>query len=248
MSEIIFGINPITETLVAGKRTINKILVAKNTHERRMLNIVRLAREARIPVIYTDKRKLEKFAPGMKHQGVVATVSPVQYASVEEIITLAAKKGKSSFICLLDGITDPHNLGAIIRSAEVLGAGGVVITKHHSCPITGIVEKASAGALEHIPVARVHNMVQFMEELKKKEFWVIGADSEGEPSYKVDLSGPVAIVIGSEGKGLRPLVRKNCDNLVSIPMSGKVESLNASCAASIIMYEISRQMKGVDKQ
>lgn len=248
MQDIIFGINPVLEALIAARRQFNKILVAKGTEQNRILQILRLARERKIPIQYVERKQLDKVTNKASHQGVIAQIAPIVYKSPEEIIIISKSKGKEGLICLLDEINDPHNLGAIIRSAEVLGVNGMFITKHHSCPVTGTVEKTSAGAIEHIPIARVDNLGNIIDKLKKENFWVVGADVKGEACYNVNLSGPVALVIGSEDKGLRNLVKEKCDFLVQIPMAGKVSSLNASCAASILMYEIYRQRKMIDKR
>ncbi len=248
MQDIIFGINPVLEALVSGKRTFNKILIAKGVKENHILHILRLAREEKVVVQYVDRKQLDTLVHNKKHQGVIARISPVEYKSPEEIIASAKLKGKNGIICLLDEVTDPHNLGAIIRSAEVLGISGIVITKRRSCPITGTIEKTSAGAVEYIPIARVDNLVNFIERLKEESFWIIGADTEGETCYKANLEGPVGLVIGSEGRGLRHLVKKKCDFLVKIPVRGRISSLNASCAASVLMYEFQRQRKFIDKR
>jgi 23S rRNA (guanosine2251-2'-O)-methyltransferase len=248
LPEIVFGVNPVLEALLAGKRAFNKVVVAKGIEQNRILQILRLAREKKIPIQYADRRQLDKLTERGNHQGIAAQIAPMGYKSLEEIIAKAKLKGPEALICLLDEITDPHNLGAIIRSAEVLGADGIVITKHNSCPVTGTVEKASAGAIEHIPVARVDSLAKFIDKLKNEGFWIAGADSNGKTCYETDLRGPLALVIGSEDKGLKHLVKEKCDFLISIPMAGKVASLNASCAASVLLYEIGRQRKMVDKR
>ena len=248
LPDIIFGINPILEALLAGKRTFNKITVAKGAQHHRILQILRLAREKKIPVQYTDRRQLDRLTGRANHQGLIAYIAPVGYKSPEEIIAKAKLKGREALLCLLDEIADPHNLGAIIRSAEVLGVDGIVITRHHSCPVTGTVEKTSAGAIEHIPVARVDSLAGFIEKLKEAGFWIAGADMKSGACYKADLRGPLALVIGAEDKGLKRLVREKCDFLIGIPMAGKIASLNASCAASILIYEILRQRKMIDKR
>ncbi len=250
MQDIIFGVNPILEALISGKRSFNKILVAKGARENRLGRILRLAREKSVPVYYVDKKQLDDLVHKVKHQGIIAKIAPIDYSSPDEFINSIKLKGNQGVICLLDEIADPHNLGAIIRSAEVLGIDGIVITKRNSCPITATVEKTSAGAIEYIPIVRVDNLVNFIEKLKKENFWVVGADIKGDICYETNLAGPLAMVIGSESKGLRHLVQQKCDFLIKIPMAGPgpISSLNASCAASILMYEIYRQRKFVDKR
>jgi 23S rRNA (guanosine2251-2'-O)-methyltransferase len=179
--------------------------------------------------------------PGDRHQGVIAYIAAYEYATVDEILESAAEKNEDPFIILLDDVEDPHNLGAIIRSANCAGAHGVIIPKRHSSGLTSTVAKASAGAINYTPVAKVTNLVKTMEELKKKGIWFVCADMDGTPMYDLNLTGPIGVVIGNEGKGVSQLVRKTCDMVASIPLSGEIESLNASVASGILSYEVVRQ-------
>jgi 23S rRNA (guanosine2251-2'-O)-methyltransferase len=210
-----------------------------------MIKILAMAKEKSVPVIMVEKAALDRIAGGRPHQGVVAYVSPYEYAEMEGIFALAEERGEDPFIIILDNLEDPHNLGAIMRSAECAGAHGVIIPKRRSVGLTATVAKASAGAVEYMKVARVTNINNAINELKEKGVWVYGTAAEGSvPMYKADLTGPAAIVIGNEGDGMSPLVRKNCDMLVHIPMKGHISSLNASAAASILLYEAVRQRLG----
>lgn len=238
--EQIVGRNPVIEALRAG-RTINKIVFAKGVTGS-VKEIMALAKEQKIPVQEADRVYFEKIAPGLNHQGVVALVSAKEYVEVDDILNAAVERGEPPFILILDELEDPHNLGAVLRTAEAAGVHGVIIPKRRAVGLNSTVAKASAGAIEYVPVARVNNLVQTIEELKKKGCWVAGADGDAPEVYwQTDLKGPIAIVIGSEGKGLGRLIKEKCDFLIRLPMKGQIGSLNASVAASLIVYEVLRQ-------
>ena len=234
------GRNPVIEVLKS-ERTVEKLYVAKGDIEGSIKMIIAVAREKGIPIIEVDRKKLDAMSESKSHQGVIALVTPYKYSTVEEMLDIAKTKGEDAFIIVLDEIEDPHNLGSIIRSANACGAHGVIIPKRRSAFITPTVIKASAGAIEYVKIAKVTNLNQTLKELKDKGLWVIGTDMDGDVCYKANLKGPVAVVIGSEGKGLSRLVKENCDMVVSIPIIGEIESYNASVAAGIVMYEIMRQ-------
>lgn len=237
-TNIIIGRNPVTEALKAG-RAMDKILVA--SEDGSMKVIIAKARERGIPVMKTERATLDRMAGGKPHQGVAAYVSSYSYSTVDNILRAAADRGEDPFIVVLDGIEDPHNLGAIIRTADCAGAHGVIIPKRYSAGLTDTVAKASAGAIEYVPVARVTNIAQTIEALKEKGIWVAACDMDGELYTRQDLRGKLAVVIGSEGFGISRLVKEKCDFTVSMPMRGHVNSLNASNAACCVMYEVRRQ-------
>ncbi|HPT79107.1 MAG TPA: 23S rRNA (guanosine(2251)-2'-O)-methyltransferase RlmB [Candidatus Atribacteria bacterium] len=234
------GKNPVLEALKSG-RTIEKLLIARGSSEGSVREIIKRARERKIVIQEVDRQRLDELCQSGAHQGVVAFVTPYSYATLDDLLERAADKGEDPFIIVLDGITDPHNLGAIIRTAECCGAHGVVIPKRRSVGLTPAAIKASAGAVEYLPVAKVTNIASALEELKQKGVWVAGADMEGAGYTRQSLTGPIALVIGSEGEGIGRLVKEKCDFLVSIPQRGRVESLNASVAAGVLMYEVVRQ-------
>ena len=236
----IFGRNPVMEALKSN-RTINKIWLAKGEQKGSVREMVALAKEKRIAVQMVERSKLDKMFPHENHQGVAASVASADYVAWQDIVDAARQKGEDPLLVILDELEDPHNLGAILRSVDAVGAHGVIIPKRRAVPLTDGVAKASAGAIEHVPVARVSNLVQVIEELKKQGIWIAGADLHGEYMHKQDLTGPLAIVVGSEGKGLGKLVRESCDYVVSIPMQGKINSLNASVATGVLLYEVYRQ-------
>ena len=240
-ANIIEGRNPVLEALRSG-RTINKILVNRGQKEGSIKQIIAMARDMKLVVQEVDKAKLDNLSLTGAHQGVIALASPKDYVEVDDILNAALEKGEAPFIVILDGITDGHNLGSIIRTAEAAGVHGVIIPKRRAVGINSVVAKASAGAVEYVPVARVTNIAQTIEELKKKNVWVVGTDSNGDrPFYEVDYKGAIAIVIGSEGEGMSRMVRESCYFVVNIPMTGSVSSLNASVAAAIVIYEAMRQ-------
>jgi 23S rRNA (guanosine2251-2'-O)-methyltransferase len=236
-NDIIAGRNPVTEALRSG-RAIESILVAKGERSGSVVAIIAKAKKKNIPVKDVDQKKLDFLAKGINHQGIVAQCAVKEYSTVEDIFANAESKGENPFIIVLDKIEDPHNLGAIIRTAECAGAHGVIIPERRSAGLSYTVEKTSAGALEYMPVARVKNINTTLEKLKEKGLWIYGADMDGENYKNVDFASSVALVIGNEGKGISPLVAKQCDVIVSLPMKGKINSLNASVAAGILMYEI----------
>ena len=233
----IAGRNPVMEAIRSG-RSIESILVAKGERSGSVVAIIAKAKQKNIPVKDVDSKKLDFLAKGVNHQGIVAQCAVKEYSALEDIFALAEERGESPFIIVLDKIEDPHNLGAIIRTAECAGAHGVIIPERRSAGLSYTVEKTSAGALEYMPVVRVKNISAVLQKLKDKGIWVYGADMDGEHYKKINFDGAVALVIGNEGKGISPLVAKDCDVIVSLPMKGKINSLNASVAAGILMYEI----------
>ena len=234
------GRNAVLEVLKSG-RDIEKIIVQKGNVEGTIRRIAGMARERGIVVQEAARQKLDEMSQTKNHQGVIAIVSEHEYAEVDDILRSAAEKGEKPFIIILDNITDPNNLGAVIRTAECAGAHGVIIPKRRSVGLTAVVGKTSAGALEYMPVARVTNIARTIEELKKQGVWVACADMDGEDYYDASLDGAIALVIGSEGEGVSRLVKEKCDFTVSIPMYGKISSLNASVAGALLMYEVVRQ-------
>jgi len=236
----IFGRNPVLEAIKSG-REIDKIMIKKGGIEGSLNVIIKKAKQAGIIVTEVDKQKLDAICDGENHQGVVAYAAMHEYASVTDILNLAKQKGQPPFIIICDKITDPHNLGSIIRTANCVGAHGVIIPKRNSVGINMTVAKTSAGAVEYTPVARVTNIAQTIDSLKKEGVWVAGADMDGTEMTKCDFCGALAIVIGSEGEGISRLVKEKCDFIASIPMFGQINSLNASVAASVLMYEAQRQ-------
>ena len=238
------GRNALQEALRSG-RTVDKVFIASGEIDRGLQRLAAEAKEAGAVVVPVDRRKLDAMSFTHAHQGVIALAAAHVYYSIDDILEEAAARGEAPLIVLCDELSDPHNLGAILRSAECAGAHGVIIPKRRSVGLTATVTKASAGAVEYMKVARVTNISAAIAELKQKGVWVFGTAAEGAiPMYQADLSGPAAIVIGSEGDGMSQLVRKNCDVMVNIPMKGKISSLNASAAASILLYEALRQRLG----
>ena len=238
--DLVAGRNAVMEML-KGSRSVNRLLVANGSSEGSMREIIALAKEKGINIQFYDRSKLDAMAPGIRHQGVLAQVPPVQYAELEDILQIARDRNEPPFIVLLDELEDPHNLGAILRTADAAGVHGVLIPKHRSCPLSATVAKTSAGAVEHVPVARIGNMVQTIKKLKKEGLWVAAADMDGTDYYDTDLTGSLLLVIGSEGQGVGRLIKEQCDFVVRIPMVGKINSLNASVAGSILMYEAMKQ-------
>ena len=235
------GRNAISEALKSG-RTIDKVFVADGDTDKGLQRLAAQAKEAGAVVVPVDRRKLDAMSFTRAHQGIIALATAHEYVTIDDILEEAAARGQAPLIVICDELTDPHNLGAILRSAECAGAHGVIIPKRRSVGLTATVAKASAGAVEYMKVARVTNINSAIAELKDRGVWVFGTAAEGSiPMYQADLTGPAAIVIGNEGAGLSPLVRKNCDVMVNIPMAGRISSLNASAAASILLYEAVRQ-------
>ena len=233
--DVIAGRNPVSEAIRSG-RAIDKILVARGEKTGAVVGILAKAREKQIPIKEADRVKLDFLSGGAPHQGIVALAAAKEYATVEDMLAYAAEKGEPPFLVILDELEDPHNLGAIIRTAECAGAHGVIIPKHRSVGLSYTVGKASAGAVEYMRVARVTNIAKLLDDLKKQGVWIYGADMNGTDYTQCDMSGACAIVIGNEGKGIARLVREKCDVIVSLPMKGHINSLNASVAAGILLY------------
>ena len=238
------GRNALNEALKAG-RTIDKVFIASGDTDKALQRLAAQAKEAGAVIVPVDRRKLDQMSTTHSHQGVIALAAAHEYFTIDDILEEAASRGENALIVICDELSDPHNLGAILRSAECAGAHGVIIPKRRSVGLTATVAKASAGAMEYMKVARVTNFNNAIAELKEKGVWIFGTAAEGSiPMYKADLTGPAAIVIGNEGVGMSQLVRKNCDVMVHIPMKGRISSLNASAAASILLYEAVRQRLG----
>ena len=239
--DLIEGRNAVQEALRSG-RPIDKLYIAKGDTDRTLGRIVAAAREAGVVVVEYDRRKLDAMSTTHAHQGVIAQGAVREYCDVDDLLEIARSRGEDAFLIACDEIADPHNLGAIIRTAECAGAHGIIIPKRRSAGITAVVDKASAGAAEHLPVARVPNLTAALKELKDNGVWIYGTDADAPADlWHTDLKGPVCLVIGSEGFGMGRLVRESCDVTVSIPLMGKVTSLNASAAAAVMIYEVVRQ-------
>jgi 23S rRNA (guanosine2251-2'-O)-methyltransferase len=243
--ERLVGRNPVIEALRAG-RPINKIMLARTASPVSLKEIVALARKQKVLLQYVERKQLDLLTGGEVHQGVVALAAAKEYSDWEEVLAKTVGKGETPLFLMLDGIEDPHNLGAILRTADAAGVHCVIIPKHRAVPLTSGVAKASAGAIEYVPVSRVTNIAQTIKKLKEKGFWIAGTDQDAKEDYfNTDLKGPLVVVLGSEGKGLGKLVSDKCDFLLKIPMQGRINSLNVSIAASVILYEIVRQRRGV---
>ncbi len=241
---IIEGRNAVIEALRAGT-AIDKIYLVKGETDKTLGHIASKARAAGVVVVDADRRKLDAMSRTHAHQGVIALAAVREYVSVQLLLDAAAAKGEKPLLVVCDEISDPHNLGAILRTAECAGAHGVIIPKRRSAGLTAVVAKTSAGAVSYLPVARVANITALLKELKEQGVWIFGTAAEGTtPLYQADLKGPAAIVIGSEGDGMTRLAKENCDFLVSIPMKGRISSLNASAAAAVLLYEAVRQRNG----
>lgn len=238
----IAGRNAVIEALRSG-REIDRILVAKGCTG--LGKLYAMAKEAGVPVKEVAPVKIDELAAGANAQGVLAYAAAHSYATLDDVFAKAAEKGEAPFIIITDGLEDGHNLGAIIRTAECCGAHGVIIPRRRSVGLNYVVAKTSAGAVEYMPVVRVANIAQTMEELKERGVWIFGADMDGEPLWNADFGGAVGLVVGAEGEGVSRLVKEKCDFVVSLPMRGKIESLNASVAASVMMYEVCRQRLGI---
>ena len=245
-SNAVCGRNAVLELLKSG-RAVDKLFVRKGDREGSITLIVAEAIARKIPVVEVEKAKIDALAAGENHQGVVAMAAAKEYVSIDEILEIAKERGEKPLIVIADEIVDPHNLGAIIRCAEGAGAHGVVIPKRRSTGLTAVVDKSSAGALEHIAVAKVANLASAIDDLKQKGVWIYGAEADGESYYNTKFDSATAIVVGSEGNGISRLIREKCDFMVSIPMYGKVNSFNVSCAAAVMLCEASRQLHGAKK-
>lgn len=239
MQDKLVGRNPVSEALKSGA-DIDKIFVKKDA-DGSLLPILKKARAMKVPISEVDRRKLDEMANGENHQGIIAQIPAESYKTVDDIFSLAAEKGEAPFIIILDKITDPHNLGSVIRTAHCAGAHGVIIPKHGSAGLSSVAAKTASGATIYTPVARVTNIARTIDYLKSRGVWIVGADMNGTSMYDVDMKGSIGIVIGNEGEGLSRLVREKCDFIAEIPMWGKIDSLNASVAAAVLMYEAKRQ-------
>ena len=238
----IYGINSVTEALKARGRAFEWVAMAKERNDIRLQRLIEDCRRLKVPVRFMARTELDELAGNAAHQGVVAVTSAKQYNDLNDVIE--AKRGQYSLIVVLDGVEDPHNLGAILRTSDAVGANGVVIPERRAAAVTGTVTKASAGASEHLPIAKVTNIARTVEELKESNVWTVGLDERGKQTYdQLDYNMDCALVLGGEGKGLHDLVKRKCDFLVSIPMLGKVPSLNVSVAAAVVLYEIVRQRR-----
>jgi 23S rRNA (guanosine2251-2'-O)-methyltransferase len=238
-NDYIIGKNPVMEAL-RSERDINKILIAESSQRGQMQQLIQLAKEANVIVQFVPKKKIDQISDE-NHQGVLAYVAAYQYAEIDDLFSAAEKRNEAPFFLLLDEIEDPHNLGSIMRTADAVGAHGIIIPKRRAVGLTATVAKASTGAIEHIPVVRVTNMARTIDELKERGIWIAGTDASGKQDYRqFDGTMPLGLVIGSEGKGMGRLVRDKCDFLINLPMAGKVTSLNASVAAALLMYEVYR--------
>ncbi len=233
---VIYGRNAVLEALKAAK-SIDKLFVQSGEREGSITLIVAKAKEAGIPVMQVAREKLDSLSAGGVHQGVVALAAGVEYCSVDDLLRIAEEKGESPFLVIADGVEDPHNLGALIRCAEGAGAHGLIISKRHCAPVTPVVVKSSAGAIQHLPIAKVVNIAATVDQLKKKGVWIYGAEADGASLYETDLSGAAAFVVGSEGSGISRLVKEKCDFMLSIPMYGMVNSFNVSCAAAVVLCQ-----------
>lgn len=240
----IYGVLPVLEALRAGSRRIDRIVVAEGVRDARLRDVIQAARAAGVPVRRDVRVALDRLTHNANHQGVIAITSAAAYSDADDLLT---KISSDTILILLDGVEDPHNLGAVIRTAECGGAGAVIVPERRAAHITEAVAKTSAGAIEHLPVARVTNLVRFISDLKKHNVWVVGVESSGEMAYtEFNYSGALALVFGGEGRGLHRLVRERCDAVVSIPMHGKVTSLNVSVAVGVVLFEVQRQRSTVN--
>lgn len=239
MSDLI-GRNPIREALLSGME-INRIYIAKGVQHGVIDDIYALAREHDVQIQTVERKKIDRLFPGQNHQGIYASVAEASYVDWKDMLAAAQTKGEPPLILVLDEIEDPHNLGAILRNADAFGVHGVIIPKRRAVSLTSTVAKTSAGAIQYVPVARVGNISSTLKALKKEGLWVCGTDVKGERIYEAPLDGPLAVVIGGEGQGMRRLVAENCDFTVSIPMKGKINSLNASVATGVVLSEITRR-------
>ncbi len=237
---VIVGRNAVRELLSSG-RDIEKLYITSSEREGSINQLIGIASERGIPITECDRTRLDTIACGTRHQGIIAIAAERNYSTIEDIISYAAERGESPFVVICDGIEDPHNLGAIIRSAECSGVHGVIIPKRRAVGLTATVSKSSAGALEHMRIAKVTNLSSTIDILKERGFWIYGADMDGSTYYKTDMKGASAIVLGSEGSGISRLVKEKCDFIVSIPLYGQINSMNVSCAAAIIFAEVAKQ-------
>lgn len=243
-NDLVEGRNPVIEALKSEERSVEKLFVSKGENKGSVNKILGMAKDKKIQIEHVDRSKLDEMTEGKAHQGVVALVSPYKYKELEDIFETASERGEDPFILILDGIEDVHNFGAIVRTAECAGVHGVIIPKRRSASVNSTVLKTSAGAVEYMNIVKVTNLAATIDELKARGVWVYGADMDGEYYYDMNLKGPIALVVGSEGKGMSRLTKEKCDALVKIPMSGRISSLNASVASSIVIYEVVKQRRG----
>lgn len=240
ITDIIAGRNAVLEAL-RGQRSINKIMVQDGSSGGSLGEIIGLAKNKNINIEFVKSDKLDKLSQGVRHQGVVALAAPIAFQTLDDVFAKAEQKGEDPFILLLDELQDPQNVGALIRTADAAGVHGVLMPRRRSCPLNAVVAKISAGAVEYVPVVQIGNIAQTIEELQQRGCWIVGADMDGADFFAANMTGPIVLVIGAEGKGLGRLVKQKCDNIVSIPMNGGVNSLNASNAGAVLMYEVVRQ-------
>ena len=240
VEDLLVGRNAVSEAL-RSQRSLNKLLVQDGAHGGSLAELLALAKAKAVPVEFVKVERLDKLATGMRHQGVLALAAPIAFQTLDDVFAKAAAKGEPPFLLLLDELQDPQNVGALIRTADAAGVHGVLMPRRRSCPLNAVVAKISAGAVEYVPVVQIGNIAQAMEELKERGCWVVGADMDGVDFYAANMTGPIVLVIGAEGKGLGRLVKQKCDDIVSLPMHGGVNSLNASNAGAILMYEVVRQ-------
>ena len=240
ITDIIAGRNAVLEAL-RGQRSINKIMVQDGASGGSLGEIIGLAKSKNVAVEFVKSDKLDKIAQGVRHQGVAALAAPIAFQTLDDVFAKAEQKGEDPFILLLDELQDPQNVGALIRTADAAGVHGVLMPRRRSCPLNAVVAKISAGAVEYVPVVQIGNIAQTIEELQQRGCWIVGADMDGTDFFAANMTGPIVLVIGAEGKGLGRLVKQKCDNIVSIPMNGGVNSLNASNAGAVLMYEVVRQ-------
>jgi 23S rRNA (guanosine2251-2'-O)-methyltransferase len=247
--EVLYGVHPVEEAVKAGRRRFDQVLVARERHDERVERLVELCRAAGVRVRQESREQLTLMAQTPAHQGVVAMVHPQEFLAIEDLFEAgAAKAGAARLVLALDGVEDPQNLGALLRVADGAGVDGVVLTERRSAPLSPVAVKASAGATEHLRIARVVNLVRALEELKRQNLWIIGLDEKGTSDYdRFDLTGNCVIVLGREGAGLHELVKKTCDHLLRIPMAGGVSSLNVSAAGAVVLYEASRQRRNAGR-
>jgi len=241
-SDYLYGVHPVREGL-SGRRQPLELFVVEGPINDRLQKLLKLAEERGVPVRRRQKQDLDRLAGHPRHQGVVLSIEPFAYADLDDLLAEWRNSARPAFFLLLDGITDPHNFGAVLRNAAAAGCHGVVVPKDRSCPVTNVVDKTSAGAVEHLPVCQVTNLARAIEQLKEQGVWVYGlcGESAGKPVYDEDLTGDIALVVGAEGEGLRQLTRKLCDGLLAIPMAGRIASLNAASASAVALFEVVRQ-------
>lgn len=245
-SGVIYGRNAVLEAVKSG-RTVDKILIRAGGLEGSVNLILAKAKEAGIPVIEVAREKLDSLCAGGNHQGVAAMAAGVDYVGLDDLFAAAKDSGQPPFFVIADGVEDPHNMGALIRCAEGAGAHGLILSKRRCCPITPAVVKASAGAAEYLPIAKVANIAAAVDVLKERGVWIYGAEADGSSLYDTDMSGAAAVIVGSEGKGISRLVREKCDFVLSVPMYGKVNSFNVSCAAAVILCKAARDRVAADR-